>query len=74
MITVKISFDDDKINPAIQEHLAGGVSVRQYIESAVHFFNDCRKYEAEKKIIGAVTKNRYNSYELDAELKTQDYM
>jgi len=51
-----------EIEEAVQAHLEGGVSVREYIQGAVRFFNEARRHVREGNAVGYGDKSRFRHY------------
>ena len=69
---VKLDFNEKDIEPALQEHLAGGPAVRNYIVAAIRYFNEIRKAEREGNMAGFGDKSRFGTY--NHVLKTADFL
>lgn len=60
---VTINFDEEVLTPAVKLHLAGGMGVQAYIETAVMFYNEIRELLKDpKEALGIGDVNRIAQY------------
>jgi hypothetical protein len=58
---VTIQFGEE-LTPVIQEHLASGMTVQQYVRAAVDYFNKARFQEAAGRKMGHGDAVRFSAY------------
>lgn len=61
---MKITIElDEELKPAIELHLAKGISVHDYVRTALNFFNKVVKLEAEGCPIGYCSPSNKDNFE-----------
>lgn len=60
---MKVTIDfGSEIEPAIQQHLEGGIAVKNYIVAAVEYFNAMIEAEKHGNSCGFGDKSRFKTY------------
>lgn len=68
---MKVTIDfDEEIQPAIQQHLDGGISVSGYVRAAVNYFSEMLRAESGGNKCGFGNKDRFTQYNTEVSPKS----
>lgn len=67
---IKVELDlDQELAPALQQHLNGGISVKDYVAAALQFFNLMLEKEQAGSSIGFGDKAKFKHYNMEVSPK-----